>query len=162
MPQPILIIAPETTAQRAAEALRTELDKKLELAPNRRSGLALLRRNEYSLVLLDETLAAADPDAADTIYQNAGAASVLELNFAITGTPRIVRQVRSTLTRRSHDQQQARQAAVLALQNELSALLAGLLLESQLALRDATATQAPKLRHLVELAGDLRDRLRAQ
>jgi hypothetical protein len=47
------------------------------------------------------------------------------------------------------------------LQCELNASLAGILLESELALLEASPAQAPKLRHLVQLAGDLRDRLRA-
>ena len=54
----------------------------------------------------------------------------------------------------------ARTAAAAALQSELNTVLAGVLLESQLALRDANPAQTPRLRHLVQLAGDLRDRLR--
>lgn len=160
MPQALLLIAPEHVSERVAEALRAELDIAVDSAPNRRSGVAMLRRNDYTLVLLEESLAA-DPEAADTLYQSAIAAPILELNFAITGIGRIVRQVKFALVRRAHDQAQARAAATATLQNELSASLTGLLLESQLALREASPQQAPKLRHLVELAGDLRDRLRA-
>jgi hypothetical protein len=161
VPIHILLIAPESASLRVAASLRTELEATLDVAINRRAGLALLRRNEYSLVLLEEIFAAADPEAADTLYQNAGSDPVLELNFAITGAPRIVRQVRSALARRAQDQARAHAVAALLLQRELNASLSGLLLESQLALRAASPEQAPKLRHLVELAGDLRDRLRA-
>lgn len=161
MPHTLLLIAAEPVAERVAESLRTELDASVDIAPNRRAGVAALRRGEYALVLLEEALAAADAEAADTLYAAAGPAPVLEINFAITGTSRIVRQVKSALARRAHDRAQARAAAASSLQNELGASLAGLLLESQLALREATPQQAPKLRHLVELAGDLRDRLRA-
>lgn len=161
MPHPVLLIAPEPVAARVAEALRTELDASVEIVANRRAGLAALRRGEYALVLLEEALASADAEAADTLYTAAGASPVVEINFAITGIARIVRQVKSALTRRAHDRAQARAAAAASLQNELGASLAGLLLESQLALREASPQQAPKLRHLVELAGDLRNRLRA-
>lgn len=160
MAQPILIIAPETTALAAADTLRRELDTSVEMATNRRAGLALLRRNEYSIVLLEENLAAADPEATDLLYQNAVSAPVLEVNFVLSTTTRIVRQVRAALARCAHDRAQARAAAATELQSELNASLSGLLLESQLALRSATPEQAPKLRHLVELAGDLRNRLR--
>jgi len=161
MPLPILLIAPEATAVPVAEALRRGLDAVVEIAANRRSGLASLRRGEYALVLLEESIAAADAETTDLLYQNAAAAPVLELNFIITGPPRIVRQVRAALTRRAHDQARARAAATTLLQSELNSSLTGLLLESQLALREATPELAPKLRHLVELAGDLRNRLRA-
>jgi hypothetical protein len=65
------------------------------------------------------------------------------------------------LQRRASDLAQAEAAATQNLHGELNATLAGLLLESQLALRAATPALEPKLRHVVSLASDLRDRLRA-
>lgn len=162
MPHTILLIAPESAAMPVADLLRRELDSAVEVAPNRRSGLAALRRSEYALVLLDEGLAAADPETADLIYQNAVSAPVVEFHFGMTSAPRILRQARAAIARTAHERAQARAAVAASLNSELSASLAGLLLESQLALRSALPDQAPKLRHLVELAGDLRDRLRAQ
>ena len=161
MPQPLLLIAPDLLAGRVADALRQSLDVSVDVAGNRRAGLACLRRGEYALVVLDEAMADADSDAVDTLYSHAGAAPVVELNFAISGVPRVVRQVKSALARRAHDRAQARAAATADLEHELGASLSGLLLESQLALREAPPQTVPKLRHLVELAGDLRDRLRA-
>jgi hypothetical protein len=160
MSHTILIIAPTLAAEPIAEALRNELDAVVEIAPQRRAGLAALRRSEFSVVLLEESLAELDPRGADLLYQNAATGPVLEINFAISRPTRIVRQVRSALAHRAQDAVKARAAAVLTLQNELSASLAGILLESELALREASPAQAPKLKHLVELAGELRHRLR--
>jgi hypothetical protein len=160
MPSPILLIAPDSTAVAVADALRKGLDAVVETAPNRRAGLAALRRGEYCLVLLDEALAVADAQATDLLYQNAVSAPVLEINFIITGPQRIVRQARAALTRRAHDQAQARAAVTTALHNELNSSLTGLLLESQLALREAGPGQEEKLKHVVELAGKLRNQLR--
>jgi hypothetical protein len=160
MPHAILIIAPTLAAEPIADALRSDLDAAVEIAPQRRAGLAALRRSEFSLVLLEESLAELDPRAADLLYQNSATAPVLEINFVISRAPRIVRQVRSALAHRAQDAFEARAAAVVTLQNELSASLTGILLESQLALRDASPAQVPKLKHLVDLAGDLRNRLR--
>jgi signal transduction histidine kinase len=158
----ILLIAPESSAGQIADLLRRELDSSVEVAPNRRAGLAALRRGEYALVLLDEALAAADPDTADIIYQNAVSAPVLEMNFQLATAPRVLRQSRAAIARATHERAQARASVTASLQSELNASLAGILLESQLALRSAQPDQAPKLRHLVELAGDLRNRLREQ
>jgi hypothetical protein len=157
----ILIIAPESAALPVARTLRLDLDSEVEIATNRRAGLASLRRREFSLVLMDENLAAADTVAADLLYQNAAGALMLELNFAISSAGRILRQARGALARCAQDRAQARTAAASLLQSELNATLTGLLLESQLALRDASPTQAPKLRNVVQLAGDLREQLRA-
>jgi hypothetical protein len=159
MRHPILIIAEANAALAVADVLQRELDLVVEIAPNRRAGMAALRRNEYSLLLLEEGLATADPGTAEILYQKALTAPVLELNFAITNAQRVLRQVRAALIRRAHDQAQARQAATISLQNELKASLTGLLLESQLALREAQPAHSAKLRHLVELADDLRNRL---
>ena len=161
MAVPILLIAPDAASLPVAEALRRDLGRAVDVATHRRAALDCLRHGEYSLVLLDESLAAADPDTADLLYSNAGNAPVLELNFVISTASRIVRQTRAALNRHAHAQAQARAAATVSLQNELSASLTGLLLESQLALRDAAPDQAPKLRYLVELAGELRARLLA-
>jgi hypothetical protein len=160
MPLPILLIAPEGTAQTVADALRRNLDAAVETAYNRRAGLAALRRSEFCLVLLDESLAAADTQAADLLYQNAVSAPVLEINFIITGQQRIVRQARAALTRRAHDLAQAKAVVTATLHSELNGCLTGLLLESQLALREAGPEQEAKLRQVVELASKLRNQLR--
>jgi len=160
MPSPILLIAPESTAQAVADALRQSLDVAVETAANRRAGLAALRRREFCLVLLDESFAATDAQGADLLYQNAASAPVLEINFIITGPQRIVRQVRSALTRRAHDHAQAHTAVTAALHSKLNSSLTGLLLESQLALREAGPKQEEKLKQVVELAGKLRNQLR--
>lgn len=161
MPTAFLLIAPESAAQPVADALRTDLNAHVDATPSRRAALTLLRRNDFALILLDESLASADPSATDLIYQNAGGALILELNLALSSAARIVRQARNALSRRARELSSAHAAAMSTLHSELNTVLAGILLESQLALRDANPAQAPRLRHLVQLAGDLRDRLRA-
>jgi hypothetical protein len=157
----ILLIAPESAAQPITEALCSNLRAEVATTPHRRAALTLLRRTDFALILIDESLASADSATTDLLYQNAGSALILELNLALSSAARVVRQARSALGRRSRDLATARSAATAALHSELNTTLAGVLLESELALRDASPAQAPRLRHLVQLAGDLRDRLRA-
>jgi hypothetical protein len=157
----ILLIAPATAVTPVANAIRMQLDAEVQVVPNRRSAFASLRRNEYALIVLEESLTTSDPDAAEQLYKAAGGALLIEVNFVLSNAERIVRQVRSALTRRAQDRAQARAAVTANLTGELASALAGLLLESQLALREAAPAQQPKLRHVVELASGLRDRLRA-
>lgn len=157
----VLIIAPEEAARSVALGLRRQLDVVVEIAGSRRAGLQALRSAEWTLVLLEESLGGSDPEAAELLYLNAGDAVMLEMNFAITSSARAVRQVRAALTRRAHERTQARAAAAAALQGELRSTLQGLLLESQLALREAAPAQQAKLRQVVKLAGELRNRLTA-
>ena len=157
----ILLLAPEPAASALADSIRRDLGASVTLASLHRNSLHGLRREEFSLILLDENLAAAEPDATDALYGGAGTAPVLEANLAIWGTSRVLRQIRSALNRRVQDEAKARKAAAAALQNELNASLTGLLLESQLALREASPKLLPTLHHLIDLASELRGQLRA-
>jgi CheY-like chemotaxis protein len=153
----ILLIAAESVSATVAAALEQELHVEVSTAASVRAALAAcFHRREYSLVLLDESFDL----QADRIFQQAGATPLLEMNFAISGTQRVVRQVRAALARRDQEIAAARAAASNALNAELNTLLAGLLLESQLALREATPQQQPHLRQVVELATRLRAHLR--
>lgn len=161
MPPSILLIAPESISSPIAEDLRRDLPSVVEAVPNRRSAVNALRRHDFDLILVDESLLASDPTSADLIYQNAGAALVVELTLSISSAARILRLARAGLARQARDLAQCRSAAAITLQHELNSTLAGILLEAQLALREANAEQEPRLRTLVHLATDLRDRLRA-
>ncbi|MBW4038897.1 MAG: hypothetical protein HIU91_08490 [Acidobacteria bacterium] len=161
MPTSILLIAPEAATQPIADDLRRDLAAEVATSPNRRSAIAALRRQDFDLVLVDEALAATDPTSADLIYQTAAAALIVDVNFAISSSARVTRIVRAALTRRSHDRTQSRAAATAALHHELNAALSGILLEAQLALREASPEQQPRLEHLVRLSTNLRDLLRS-
>jgi hypothetical protein len=155
----VLLIAPESIAPPIAEALRNDLRAEVDTTSSRQAALTLLRRKDFALVLLDESLATTDSAATDQIYQNAGSALVLDLNLALSSASRIVRQARTAIARRTHELAQAQTIATSNLYSELNAALASILLESQLALREAHPSQAPRLTRLVQLAQDLRDRL---
>lgn len=157
----ILLIAPETFSARIAEALRQSMSVSVCEVSNRRAGLAALRREPYCLVFLDATLAESDTIGTEQLLQNAAEAPVLEIDFATAVRERVVDRARCALLRRAQDERRAHERATAELAAELRSMLSGLLLESQLALREARPDQAPKLRHLVQMAGDLRDRLRA-
>jgi len=158
----ILIVSAAEGIERCATAVAQQLHLTVEIAGYRRAALAAVRRGEYSVILVDESLAESDPAWADLLAQNAGFALSMQINFATTGCARLVREVRSVLLRREHEMVLARQSAVATLQNELRSSVTGLLLQSELALREPSVPPAlaPKLRHLVELAGVIREQLR--
>lgn len=158
----VLLVASGEIASIVAESLRDVFAAELTTAKSRLDGLSALRRAAFDLVLVEEAVGAVEVEASDLLYGLAGAAAVLEVNFAISGTPRLLRQIRSALNRRVHDQTQARVAVLAELRNELGAALTGLLLEAQLALRHSPAEQAQRLRLMVELAENLRSKIRPE
>ena len=133
------------------------------MAEGRKAALAALRRSEFLAVVVDETMAECDPAAAEKICERAGLAIPLQINFALSGAARLIREIRAALHRREREQSLARRAAAAAIEAELKTTVAGLLLHSQLALNggEVPAPVADKLRMVADLAGSLRQQLSA-
>jgi len=159
----VLLVTQMMGAENCARALETQLGMEVHVAATRREALAALRKREFSVVVLEDALAVSDVQGAEMIWQHAGTALPVQVNFAISGTARLVREVRSALTRGAQQQSVARRAAALEMESELRTAVTGILLETELALREPQVPPAveAKLRHLAELAGGLRERLRA-
>ncbi len=159
--QSALIITGTSGAEECAASLRKQLGLQVDIAGDRREGVAALRRREYLVVVVDEPVAEASPEAADLLWKQAGLAIPLQINFAISGTHRIIREVRSALQRRETEQHLAMRAAAAALENEMRDAVTGLLLHAQLALTEPliSASLTAKLQTVSSLAGDLRVRL---
>ncbi len=157
----ILMVTGIEGARNCAALVGTQLGMEVEIAEGRRAALAALRSKEFAVVLVDETIAGCDPAAAEAIWNNAGLAIPMQLNFALSGVARLIREIRSALHRRNQEQTVARRAATIAIETELKATVAGLLLNSQLALSagDISGPAADKLRVVADLASNLRQQL---
>ena len=157
----ILMVTGVEGARNCAETVAAQLGTEVEVAEGRKTALAALRRREFDAVVLDETLAECDPAAAEAIWDRAGLAIPLQINFALSGAARLIREVRAALHRRERGQTLARRAAEAAIERELKSTVAGLLLHSELALSlgDVPAPLADRLRMVADLAGNLRQQL---
>ncbi len=159
----ILIVTGIEGARSCAAVVGAQLGMEVEVAEGRKAALAALRRKEFSVVVVDETMAECDPSAAEAIWERAGLAIPLQINFALSGASRLIREIRAALHRREREQTLARRAAAAAIENELKTTVAGLLLHSQLALTGSEIPSpiAEKLRMVADLAGNLRQQLDA-
>ena len=157
----ILIVTGMEGARNCAEIVAKQLAMEVEVAGARKAALAALRRREFCVVVVDDSLADCDPSGVESIWEHAGVAIPLQMNFALIGAERLMREIRAALTRRQREQTLARRAAAEALESELKTTVAGLLLHSQLALSrsEASSPQADRLRVVADLAGSLRQRL---
>ena len=158
----VLIISTMDGAENCAEWIAGQVGSRVEVAATRRAALAALRRSKFAVVVVEESLSEGDPEWADQVWGLAGLAIPVQINFAISGCARLGREVKAALMRRDGQKAIARKAAAIDIENDLKSAITGLLLESELALREPAIPPAlePKLRHLVELAGALRERLR--
>ncbi len=159
----ILMVTGIEGARNCAAEVGTQLGMEVEVAEGRKAALALLRRREFSAVVVDETMAECDPAAAETIWEHSGLAIPLQINFAVSGAARLIRAIRAALHRREREQALARRAAAAAIEAELKGTVAGLLLHSQLALNGSEESSpiAARLRVVASLAGNLRQQLSA-
>jgi DNA-binding NtrC family response regulator len=157
----ILMVTGVEGARNSAEVVSAQLSMDVEVAEGRRTALAALKRREFSAVVVDETLAECDPAAAEAIWDRAGLAIPLQVNFALSGAARLIREIRAALHRREREQSLARRAAEAAIERELKSTVAGLLLNSELALSigNVPAPLADRLRVVADLAGNLRQQL---
>ena len=148
-------------AESCAASLAGALGVPVEIASSRKLGLSALRRRDYATVIVDESIAEADPAGADLIWKHSGLAVPLQINFALVGCARLGREVKAALARREQEQSLAMRAATSSLENDLKSTVTGLLLQSELALSEPSVPPqlASKLQLMVELAGTLRRRL---
>lgn len=159
----ILMVTGVEGARNCAVVVGAQLGMEVEVTEGRKTALAALRRREFAIIVIDETIAECDPSAAEAILDRAGLAMPLQINFALSGTARVIRELRAALHRREREQNLARRAAAAAIENELKTTVAGLLLHSQLALNgsETPSLLAERLRVVADLAGSLRQQLTA-
>jgi hypothetical protein len=149
----ILIVSGIEGVRNCAEIVSKQLGMEVDFAEGR-GAIDALRRREFAVVVVDETLAERDPSAADAIWERSGLAIPLQINFALAGAARIIREIRAALHRREREQAAARLAAQEDFGAELKKTITGLVLQSQLALSDngVPAHIAQKLRVVADLA----------
>jgi hypothetical protein len=157
----ILIVTGIEGARNCAESVSAQLGMDVEVAEGRKTALAALRAREFAAIVVDDSIAECDPAAATAIWERAGLAIPLQINFALSGAARLVREIRAALHRREREQELARRAATAAIETEVKTTVAGLLLHSQLALSggDVPILIADKLRVVADLARSLRQQL---
>ena len=161
MDKGILMVTAIAGAENCAAVLSKQFGIPVETAGSRREALAALRRREFAIVVMDESLLDSRGDGSDSLLKHAGLAIPLEMNFAISGCGRLVREVRAALSRRDHEHKLALSAAAVSIESELRETVAGLLLQAQLAvLETGISPQLSDRLHLIlEAALGLRHKL---
>jgi hypothetical protein len=159
----ILVITPSVKADEWARALQQGTNEPVQVAGSLQKAGAMLRSQEFTVVVFDQMLMDIEPDDADTILQHLGTAIPVYINFGISGLERIQRELRTTLCRRKREVAMARDVAESALQSELKGTVTALLLSCEMALKveHLPAAAEAKMRTAYDLARELRGKLGA-
>jgi signal transduction histidine kinase len=160
--QRVLIVSALSGAQGCAAAIMQQMGLDAELVPGRAQAMEALRQGSYAAVIVDEALAEGDPRGAEVLWKMAGLAIPMQVNFALTGSTRLVRELRAALARREQERGAAERAALRAVESELRNTVSGLLLHTQLALREGAPSSPQlerRLRVMADLVGNLKQKL---
>lgn len=157
----VLFVSGLAGAENLARALVNETAVEVRVAHNGKGALATLRREEFSVVLVDTSTIQAD--TAGLIWQRSGLATALEMDLTHVGGERVIREVAGVLQRRDRESQKAREVAAHAVQDELREDVTALLLQTELMMRERalSPSMARKLETLRSLTDALRVRLRS-
>jgi CheY-like chemotaxis protein len=156
----VLLVSALASAVELSGHMATELKCTVELANSRRTALTALRRQQFCAVVIDQTMIEGEPAVAQQIWDACGFAVPVEMNFAITGPARLMREVRAALQRRENEHKGARKAALACVNDEVGSALTGIMLEVDLAL--ATPAGSPinaRLENIARLTTLLRQRM---
>lgn len=158
----ILLITPSAKVQESAKALEEAISEPVHVAGTLRQAVAQLRSEEYSAVLVDQSLVESEPDESELVLQHMGGAIPVYINFGISGLDRVVRELRAALHRRKREAVVASRVAEQNLRNEIKGPLTALLLSCEMALEAPDLPSAgPKIRKACELAKEVRNKIGA-
>jgi hypothetical protein len=160
----ILLSTPSGRARECAAAIEVDTQQATRVAESLQQAVALLRDEEFEVVILDQGMLDADPDQAEVVLQHTGTAILLTMSFAVAGTQRIVRELRSAVRRRARELRSAREAAEKGLRSELHEPLTAILLECELVLNlpNLPMSAQEKLRSLRHSAQTIQQSLKAE
>jgi hypothetical protein len=157
----ILLVTTSSRARECAAALEQGTGHKTHLATSVPQAVSKLEAADYEGLVIDQSVLESDFRAFDTLLNHCGLAMPLHINLALHSTERVVREIQAALRRADKERLMATHAAGQALRNQLRSELTGILLNSELALRQSSVPPevAEKLKSVRELAEKMRSQL---
>jgi len=157
----ILLVTTSSRAKEYAAALERGTGHKTQVAGSVPQALSKMQAAEHDVLAVDQSLLEADFRGLDTLLNHCGTAMPVYLNLALHSPERLVREVQVAQRRAEKEKLVAERAAGTVLRSELRSEVTGILLSSELALRNATLAPevAEKLKSVRHLAEKMRTRL---
>lgn len=159
----ILLVTPSERAGLCTNALIQATGEEVVVAESLARATTLLRAHSYCVVVLDQNLLEPDPREADALLCHSDTAIPIEINLAICGADRLVRDVRRAVQRREREERSAHRAAVSKLYTQLNSTITAALLSIESAMQSDELPQPAfeKISSSYELLRTLRRQLEA-
>ena len=157
----ILLVTASSRAQECAAALEQGTGQKTQVARSVPQAVTRLRNGDYDALAIDQSLLEADFRALDTLLNHAGTAMPLYVNLSLHSSARVVREAQVGLRRADKEKRMALRTVERELRNQLRGEVTGILLTSELALRNPAlpVDVAAKLQLVQSMAEKMRVRL---
>ncbi|MFZ0313550.1 MAG: hypothetical protein WAL85_12660 [Candidatus Korobacteraceae bacterium] len=157
----ILLVTTSSRARECAAALEQGTGHKTHVANSVPQAVTKMQAAEYDGLAIDQSLLESDFRALDTLLNRCGIAIPLYVNLALHSNERVVREVQVALRRAEKEKLMATRTAEQVLRSQLRSQVTGILLNSELALRQKSISVevAEKLRSVRELAEKMRAQL---
>ncbi len=157
----ILLVTISSRAKECAAALEKSTRQKVACAHSVSGALLKLHQADYEALIIDESLLEFDDGAVDALLNHAEMAMPIYINLGLHRTERVVREVEAGLLRKHAERLGAKRSAATELHCQLRGDLTGILLASELALRESSLPPrvADKINSVHKLAEQIRSRL---
>ena len=157
----ILLVTTSSRARECAAALEQGTGHKTNVASSVPQAVTKMQAAEFDGLAIDQSLLESDFRALDTLLNRCGIAVPLYVNLALHSNERVVREVQVALRRAEKERLMATRTAEQLLRNQLRSQVTGILLNSELALRQKSISPdvAEKVRSVRELAEKMRSQL---
>ncbi len=157
----ILLVSTSSRAKECAAALEQGTGQPTQLASSVPQAVTRLQATEYDALAIDQSLLEGDFRALDTLLNHAGTALPIYINLALHRSDRVVREAQVALRRAEKEKKWALGLAERVLRNQLRGEVTGILLTSELALREPAipAEVVTKIRLVQDMAEKMRVRL---
>jgi CheY-like chemotaxis protein len=157
----ILLVTTSSRAKECAAALEQGTGHPTQVANSVPHAIARLQTTEYDALAIDQSLLEADFRALDTLLNHAGTALPIYVNLALHHNDRVLRETQVALRRAEKEKKWAMSMAERILRNQLRGEVTGILLTSELALRQPAipAEVVTKIRLVQDMAEKMRSRL---
>ena len=157
----ILLVTPSHRAAECAAALHEATGEEVVMLDSLARATTFLRTGDFVAVVLDQHLLETEPHEAGIMLGHVGSAIPVQVNLAVSGAERLVREVRAAMLLRQREEASAREAALAKLYGELNGTLTALLLTSELATKSPGLTPAAveRMEEVRELVKKLRHQL---
>jgi hypothetical protein len=157
----ILLVTPSERCREFSAALQESTGEKVTVAESLALATTFLRAECYLVVVLDQYLLETKPHEIENTFEHMGTAIPVQVNLAISGMERLLREVRSALLRGQREEVRAHRAALETIGSELNGNVTALLLSTELTLETPglPAAAFEKLQSIYDLVKKLRKQL---